>query len=132
MSEANKQVVRNYMESFASGELDMSGYAEDALLHSLDEGYVGRDGLYRLVSQVLDAFTDIDQTIDLIMAEGDYVTMRATITLTHTGDFSHFPASGIRFTSEHIHIYRFENGKIVERWDQSDMFKQLQDALASS
>ena len=132
MSEANKEVVRNYMESFASGELDMSGYAEDVLIHSLDEGYSGRDGLYRLVSQVLEAFTDVEQTIDLVMAEGDFVTMRATITLTHTGDYPRFPASGVRFTSEHIHIYRLEDGKIVERWDKSNMFQQLQVALTES
>ena len=132
MSESNKQVVRNYMESYAAGELDMSGYAEDALIHGLLDGYAGSNGLYQLASMVRNAFTEVEQTIDLIMAEGDYVTMRATIENTHTGDIFDMPASGVRFSSEHIHIYRFENGKIVERWNQNNMFQQLQDALASS
>ncbi len=47
---------------------------------------------------------------------------------THTGEFMGKPATGKRFESEAIHLYRVENGKLSEHWAKRDdlgMARQL-------
>ncbi|MDJ0575389.1 MAG: ester cyclase [Xenococcaceae cyanobacterium MO_234.B1] len=67
-------------------------------------------------------------TLDDIFAVDNKVTVRITLTGTHIDTFFGLPASGKQVSWTSIEIYRFENGKIVERWVQADtagLMKQL-------
>jgi predicted ester cyclase len=63
-----------------------------------------------------------------MLAEGDKVAYRLTVTGTHTREFMGIPATGKRITLTETHIDQVANGKIVRHdgdWDQMGMLQQL-------
>jgi predicted ester cyclase len=65
---------------------------------------------------------------DLIMCAGDLVLARVTVTGTQTGPMWGMPATGKKFSTTAMDIYRFKDGKVVERWGNNDgvaMLSQL-------
>ncbi|MFF3174473.1 ester cyclase [Streptomyces sp. NPDC057900] len=48
--------------------------------------------------------------------EGDRAVLRLRFTGKHTGDFLGFEPSGADVDVEQTHIYRIEDGKVVEHW----------------
>ena len=80
-----------------------------------------------------EAFHDFTFTIDLLIAEGDYVVARWTARGTHTGLFDNpligrFPPTGRRITWSAVNIYRFQDDKIIENWlhhDERHLIQQL-------
>ena len=63
-----------------------------------------------------------------IIAEGDKVVARVTMTGTHTGDFWGVPPTGRKVNLTAIYIVRIADGKIVEHWGEEDgmkVFRQL-------
>jgi predicted ester cyclase len=75
----------------------------------------------------LAAFPDTHVTTDDLLAEGDKVIERWTLTCTHTGvAFMGAPAgTGKKVQTTGISIYRVANGKIVEHWANMDFFGVL-------
>ncbi len=57
---------------------------------------------------------------DLILCSGDTVTVRTTVTGSMTGPMNGIPPTGKSFTMSAIDIYRFKDGKVVERWGNAD------------
>jgi predicted ester cyclase len=65
--------------------------------------------------------------MDLIVAEGDKVVVRGTVSGTHTdADFFGVPASGKRLEWSGIDVSRVVDGKIVERWLNADIMSLMQ------
>jgi len=60
------------------------------------------------------AFPDMKVVIDQTLEQGDKVVARWTSTMTHTGEFLGFPASGKKATITGTSIQRIVDGKIVE------------------
>ena len=82
----------------------------------------GREALKRHVASLRSAFPDLRWTIEDMLAEDDKVVARWSLQGTHEGTL---PAIGTRPTGEvvtftGISIYRFENSKIVEIWQEGD------------
>lgn len=74
------------------------------------------------------AFPDLHLTIHDIMASGNKVIIRGTISGTNTGPFMGAPATGKRIKVTGIDIVRFAHGKAVEHWgndDDAGMMQQL-------
>ena len=74
------------------------------------------------------AFPDFHETIEDIIAEGDKVWVRSTVTATHIGEFGGLAPTGRKFTEVSVDIFRVVNRKIVEGWniqDELDFLKQL-------
>ncbi len=93
--------------------------------------------LYRaLASGTRDIFPDMTVTIDDLMAADEKVALRWTMTGTHEGG----PLFGVEPTGQEveltaIEINRFEDGKLIETWTQSDqlgLMQQLGGELADS
>ncbi len=65
---------------------------------------------------------------DLIICGGDFITVR---TMVHSNDKTGLdgnPPTGKPYSVSAIDIYRFENGKVVERWGNNDtvsIYRQL-------
>lgn len=56
-------------------------------------------------------------------ADGDRAVIRVRFTGVHVGDFLGFEATGKKVDIEHIHIYRIEDGKVIEHWAcRQDLF----------
>jgi steroid delta-isomerase-like uncharacterized protein len=75
------------------------------------------------------AFPDMQVTTDDIIAEGDKVVIRWTVTGTHQGELMGIPASGIQVTWSGFTIYRFADGKIVENWWAYDALGMMQQIM---
>jgi steroid delta-isomerase-like uncharacterized protein len=86
----------------------------------------GFEGLKQTFVAFLAAFPDSTHTIEDLLADGDKVAARVVGRGTHLATFLGAPPSGRPITREGIAIYRFENGRIAERWGQGDRLSFMQ------
>ncbi len=128
-TEENKAVLRRVHETINSGDLDAYAQlvAPDAVDHGLPPGFpAGPEGARTLLSMIRDTFPDFRMTTDDLIAEGDKVVARLTCTGTHRGDFMGVPATGKQVSWGVIEILRVANGKVAERWSQTDTLGLMQ------
>lgn len=89
-----------------------------------------RDAVRQFVPMLRAAFPDLHYEVEDVVAEGDKVVGRMTVTGTHQGDFATpggaIPATGRQVRWSEIHIGRFANGKLVEHWVQQDVMGLMQ------
>ena len=74
------------------------------------------------------ALPDVRFHVDDLIAEGDRVVFRVTVTGTHRGEMLGVPATGRAVAFSAIDILRFEAGKVVEHWgfgDGAALLRQL-------
>jgi predicted ester cyclase len=77
--------------------------------------------------QLLGGFPDFQVRIeDELIAEGDLVVARLTLTGTHTGPFAGRDASGRFARWSSIRLYRIAGGKVVQTWAMQDRLGLLQ------
>jgi steroid delta-isomerase-like uncharacterized protein len=130
--EENKAVVLRNYEQLNRGNLVGAVdelYAEEFSLHvpGLPEPVRGREAFKEFVTAFfLNAFPDLRETAEDLIAEGDRVAIRESYQGTHTGEFQGLAPTGrvVRFTS--TDIYRIVDGKIVEVWTELDALGMLQ------
>ena len=67
------------------------------------------------------AFPDLHITIDDVIAQGDVVAARFTITGTHDGDLFGIPPTGKAVTVTGMDFMREAGGMFVEHWAVMDM-----------
>ncbi len=72
-----------------------------------------RDGHMAVVNLFMSAFPDMRWDIEDMLAEGDKVVARTTMTGTHGGDFFGIPATGRTVRVTGIHILTLSNGQII-------------------
>ena len=118
--EENKKIVRKSIEIINTKGLSSieQMVAPDFVDHTRQ--MQGSEGLKQFLSMIFKSFPDFHLTIEDIIAEGDKVWVRLTITATHTGEFFGLAPTGKKFTEPSVWIYRIVNGKIVEGWDVQD------------
>jgi predicted ester cyclase len=86
----------------------------------------GPAGLRHLVTLLRTGFPDIHYEIEEVIAEGDKVVARTTLSGTHRGPFFGIAPTGRRVVQEQIHIFRFADGKAVEHRAVRDDLGMLQ------
>jgi steroid delta-isomerase-like uncharacterized protein len=128
----NKQLVRESIERIWEHQRidEVDRYlTADFVDHSAVPGSApGPEGFAAGVRRILAAFPDARNHIDDMVAEGDRVVTRWTMTGTHSGDGLGFPATGRAIRIEGITISRFVNGRVAEHWsfrDDIGMLRQL-------
>ncbi|MCX2718022.1 ester cyclase [Lentiprolixibacter aurantiacus] len=67
------------------------------------------------------AFPDLKHNIQDINAVDNMVIVRATVSGTHSGDFTGLPPTGNTVEIGQIFICRFENSKLVELREEADL-----------
>ncbi len=87
---------------------------------------IGRDGFTQFVTAVRSTFSDLQFTIDDMVAEADKIAVRYTGHATHQGEFSGIPATGKAITITGIDMFRIADGKLVEEWLNFDQLSMLQ------
>ena len=118
----HKAVVREAFEAWDAGDAAgfESVYAEDVTHPGLKiDGGVGE--LQSILDVWLQAFPDLEHTVDAMVAEGDWVATRFTVTGTHEGVFQGIEPTGETSAIPGMAMERVENGKIVERWLVEDL-----------
>jgi steroid delta-isomerase-like uncharacterized protein len=71
------------------------------------------------------AFPDLHVTVEDVVAEGDKVVSRNSVTGTHQGDYMGLPATGRPVAYNEIFIFRFVDGRIAETWGVVDVLAQM-------
>ena len=70
---------------------------------------------------------DIRADIEDEICEGDKVVARVTMHGHHEGEFLGKPPTGKEYAVQQIHIYRFEDGRVIEHWGcRDDLGQALQ------
>lgn len=131
--EGNKAAFRRYIEEiWIGGNLDGADdiFAGKYFAHQSDGSVLERspEDVKKFVGEWRSAFSDMENTIENMIGEGDKVVTRWMIRATHSGDFRGISATGNRITVTGIGIFRFSDGKVVESWDSLDqlgMIRQL-------
>jgi len=125
----NIQKMQEHVEQFWNGkQLDSADalFAPDATAPSAPDLPPGAAGVKAIAGMIHSAFPDYRMEIDKIVANEDKVAIRSIQTGTHQGDFMGVPASGKQATWTEMSVVRFENGKIVESWWETDMLGLMQ------
>jgi len=76
-------------------------------------------------AMLLRAYPDLHVSIEDLLAEGDKVVSRNTVTGTHQGEHMGVPPTGKSVTYREIFIARFAGGRIVETWGVVDTLAQM-------
>ncbi len=106
---------------------------------AMSESYVGhinqmevpsRDVGRGFVEALINAFPNIEYTVQDTVIQGNKVTSRWTATATHTGDLFGMPPTNKDINMLGITIFRIEDGKIAELWDVYDE-KGMMDQLTA-
>jgi steroid delta-isomerase-like uncharacterized protein len=127
--EENKNIVRRYQEIYNSNDLESLGevVAENLITPKIMPGMPpGLEGAKRVHEITLMGMPDWSTAIDDLIAEGDKVVARITMTGTHTGDFWGMPATGNAVNFTGIYIVRIKDGKIAEHWGEEDGISLMQ------
>jgi steroid delta-isomerase-like uncharacterized protein len=85
----------------------------------------GAEALKHVWAVLLQAFPDLRLTVEDVIAEGDKVVVRNTVTGTHRGEYMGLQATGRPVTYNEIFIFRFVNGRVAETWGVVDVFSQM-------
>ncbi len=120
-------------EVWGQGRTDVASelIAEDVIDHNPYPGAPpGLEGHNWAVAMVRRAFPDLRFTADVVLAHGEFVAGRWTMTATNTGvmDLFGLPPTGRPVTMTGQEIFRVRDGKVAEMWHQEDipgMLRQL-------
>ncbi|MCC6801373.1 MAG: ester cyclase [Anaerolineae bacterium] len=128
--EANKALVRRLYEEENKHNFDIVDelMSPDFVMHgdALNPYQKGLEPIKQGARMTQEAFPDMVVEIEDMVAAGDKVMVRLRWTGTMTTSFMGMPASGKKMSWTAIATNRIENGKIVERWFNSDVFGMLQ------
>lgn len=93
--------------------------------HAPDDEAIGLARFKEFARSVIDAFPDVNITVEETISEGDRCVLRWVGRMTHRGEFMGIPATGKHLAVRGISILRFAGGKIVEAWDNWDQLGLL-------
>ncbi len=131
MSEANKDLARSYYRDVMNmGQGDTVAFdkyvSSDAVLHNAYPSEpVDAEAWKNRVRIFTTSFSDVEITLEDLIAEGDKVVTQMIFRGTHTGEFLGIQPTGKRVAVDEIQIMRIEAGRIVERRSVLDMISLL-------
>jgi predicted ester cyclase len=111
--EEMKRFVRGHFEDFVNrkqSQVALRNFSSDFLDHDETGGpAIGPEAAKAMMEAAYQRWPDLHVTIEDILAEGDKVMVRNSWTATEA-------ASGQKIEFHGFVLWRFVNGKIVERW----------------
>jgi steroid delta-isomerase-like uncharacterized protein len=128
----NKAIERRWFEAFDKGKAAVMAVtdelvSDDFIFHSASgEDIIGLKAYKKYAGDVYSAFPDVHLTIDDMVAEGDKVTVRFTVTGTHKGKFMGAPPTNKKIKMWSIQIDRIAGGKFAEGWERYDTLGFMQ------
>lgn len=123
----NKSIARRVFEEGLSQGIFTVPYTPDFVGHAGNGTFTHERGMAEAKGW-RQAFPDLKFSVDLILAEGDLVSVRWTARGTNTGTGNGLPATGKSVKASGQATFRFVDGKIAEEWATGDtlgIMKQL-------
>ena len=129
--ETNKAFIKQFMErAFNEGDLTVvdAALTQDGIDHQEALGTNFATHLKAVITMLRTAFPDLHFEIHDMLAEGDLVAFRSTMTGTHRGPFQGLPPTDTPISVAHMHFVRLVNGKtsnLWHVWDVAGLMRQL-------
>jgi hypothetical protein len=130
---SNKVTVRRFDDVVSTGDAEVISKTidelvePDVLIHMpLPIQATGAQALKQVWAMLLRGLPDLHVAVEDVIAEGDKVVSRNTVTGTHQGEYRGLPPTGKSVTYNEIFIFRFAGGRIAEIWGVVDVFSQMQ------
>lgn len=136
-AEDNKLVYERYIALLNAQKLDDLSEVVDPeryreICVGFTPGWVNLPEAVGSLEKVVAGIPDLHARIDDCVAEGDKVYARLTVTGTNSGNFYGMPATGGNYEVNMFDYARIEDGKIVERIQQSDTLSQMRQMYANA
>jgi steroid delta-isomerase-like uncharacterized protein len=128
-TETNKDLVRRYQEAYNTNNLDALDtlVAADIATPNMLPGFPpGLEGLKQLHQLTVDAWPDQYVNIEDLIAEGDRVAARVTVSATPQKEAFGVRPTGKSFKVSGMYVVRIANGKIVEHFGVEDAIGIMQ------
>jgi len=129
-TEENKALVRRIFDEIMNErKLDVIDelFADDYVFHGPGgHEFHGKDSFKQFISRPHTAYPDFHLEAEDMLAEGDKVVCRFTSHGTHKGPLGNIPPTGKQIDVTGMVIYRIDNGKVTEHWENLDMFGAMQ------
>jgi predicted ester cyclase len=109
MSDENKALVRRYYDEILNERKleTLAGYwADEQMIEPV------RRGCFSYFT----AFPDLHCNVDELIAEGDRVFCRSTMTGTHDGEYKGIPPTGRPISAESAEVFRIVDGRFAGYW----------------
>ena len=128
--QAMERFARERVEAlFNRGELDRieEFVTPDFVNHEAWPGEdPGVEGFRLRMRRLHEAISDMHMDVHEVVAGGDLVAYRATLSGVHTGPLQGIPPTGRRFSARHMHMLRMRDGRSSEHWAVRDDLSMLQ------
>lgn len=132
-AQTNKEHARRFNEEvWGKSNFDAIDHlvADDFVGHnpSLHEPVRGPDGVREIAEMLHAAFPDCEVELEDVIADGNRVAQRVTLTATHEGEFMGIDPTGEQVEVTGMNITRLEDGKWAEGyelWDTLGLLQQL-------
>jgi steroid delta-isomerase-like uncharacterized protein len=129
---SNKATLTRFQAAVSNGDWELISTTidevvePDALISTpLPIEASGAELLKQVFARLHRAFPDLRITIEDLIAEGDKVVGRNTVTGTQYGEYMGLPPTGKSVTYNEIFICRFAGGRIAETWGVVDVLSQM-------
>jgi predicted ester cyclase len=124
MSEENKRTTRRVLdELFEQGNMD----AADELVHpdfvnheAPPDNPQGPEGLRETITWLRGLWGPMHFDIEDEITEEDKVVARVVMHGKHVGEFLGKEPTGKEFATKQIHVWRLEDGRMIEHWSVRD------------
>lgn len=128
--ETNKALFERFVQLLNEQRLEeLSSVVNPELYHEQCVGYApGWMNLYEAkqnLQKVYQGIPDLHARIETMVAEGNAVTARMTLTGTHRGPLFGVPGTGRFYQVNGFDTIEVEGGKIVRRIQQADLVGQM-------
>jgi steroid delta-isomerase-like uncharacterized protein len=129
---SNKAIFSRFHDAMNAGDADTISRTIDeivepnVLFHTpAPMDATGAQALKQVWAVLLRAFPDLHVAVEDVIAEGDKVVSRNTVTGTHRGEYRGLPPTGKSVKYNEIFIFRFADGRIAEIWGVVDLLSQM-------
>jgi len=132
-AEQNKALVSRYVEEMANywrtGDLSfVDGIFDSSFVQHISglPPNMGREAMKQMFPMFRAGMPDFQMKIEDMVADGDRVAIRISWHGTHKGEIMGINPTGKKASITEMQFFRIANGKIMERWGESDMLGLMQ------
>ncbi len=129
-SKENKRIYKEFIqEIFNEGHFEKLDelVAPTYVLQDAPPGTpIGSESVKQAATMFRNAFPDLKIVIDELIAEGDIIAARSTLSGTHKGAIFGIPATGKTVCVTSLTMVRIKNGLLYESWVRNDSLGLLQ------
>lgn len=119
-----ESIARRFYEALNTGDTPL---VDEALapdweaIPALSAG-PGAEGWKASINHLRGVFSDLNVSIEDVVASGDTVAVRSVNRGMHSGELLGVPATGRKLEFRACDVHRLENGRIVQTWHLEDYF----------